>query len=85
MAGLACYAWQDVHGNAHILSNTFRLAVSDAGASKPKRWWDTDKGKENIKKAAGEGRRAADNTYMVERKMDDFESLGLLDDDGPQE
>ena len=43
------------------------------------RWWETDKGKENIKHAAGPGRRAVDNTYVIEREPDDFERLNLLD------
>ncbi|KAK9837787.1 hypothetical protein WJX74_005037 [Apatococcus lobatus] len=52
---------------------------TDATPVKPKRWWETDKGKMNIKHAAGPGRRAADNTYVIEREPDDFERLNLLD------
>lgn len=54
-------------------------AGAPAAPGKPKRWWETDKGKENIKHAAGPGRRAADNTYVIEREPDDFERLNLLD------
>ena len=61
-------------------ARTCLQAGPEPAAGKPKRWWETDKGKQNIKAAAGEGRRAADNTYVIEREQDDFERLGLLGD-----